>query len=194
MPPLRRHTYSAGDALLPGDLAIRGVGTASRGPRNVARIIIPAAGVDAPVETQTVGLDGRMPEPSAADVIAWYDFSVYSGIGGLPLAGGNAVFAGDIDRTGVGPGVFWTLHEVAAGDIVTLVLLDGRALYYHVEFNKIVGRDIDFGSVAAATADESATFITATGAFGSGGYADRRIVWARRVNCEPGGVACELPT
>jgi hypothetical protein len=135
-----------------------------------------------------------MPEPSAANVVAWYDFSVFTDLGGLPLGGGNAVFAGDLDRINVGPGVFFNLRDVTRGDIVTIVLDDGRRLYYHVEFNKILDDTVDFSGVMQATRDESATFITAAGAFQPGtNYTHRRIVWARRVNCGPGPAACELP-
>jgi len=193
VPPLERLTFSDGSRLTLEDLAQRRSGTAGRGTFNIARIVIPSISVDAAVEVQKVGLDGRMPEPSSAAVVAWYDFSEWPGFGGLPLSGGNAVFAGDLDRTRVGPGVFFRLAEVRPGEIIAIELTDGRRLYYHVEFNKLTARDGDFADVTIATAAESATFITAAGAFGPSGYPDRRIVWARRVNCQPGGVGCDLP-
>jgi hypothetical protein len=193
VPPLTALAFSSGDRLTDADLIQRGPSTAGRGALNVARVQIPAIGVDAAVEPHTVGADGQMPDPTAADVVAWYDFTNWQGIGGLPLAGGNAVFAGDYDRVRVGAGVFFRLHEVQPGSIITLALNDGRRLYYRVEFNKIASRDIDFANITFATEDESATFITAAGVVSPDGYPDRRIVWARRVNCSPGGVSCEAP-
>lgn len=193
VPPLSALTFSVGDRLLPQDLYARGSNAAGRGQPNVARVLIPSIGVDAAVEPHIVGANGSMPDPTAADVVAWYDFSAFAGIGGLPLSGGNAVFAGDLDRVRVGPGVFWRLAEVQPGGIITLALRDGRQLYYFVEFNKLASRDVDFADITAATADESATFITAAGTASADGYSERRILWARRVNCSPGGVSCELP-
>jgi hypothetical protein len=194
VPPLTALTFSVGPRVTIDDLTQRPMGNAGRGALNVVRVQIPSIGVEAAVEPHVVGLDGQMPEPTGADVVAWYDFSAFAGIGGLPLAGGNAVFAGDFDRVRVGPGVFFRLGEVQPGEIITLALRDGRSLYYRVEFNKVASREIDFANITFATADESATFITAAGAIAPGGYPDRRIVWARRVNCSAGGVACEVPS
>jgi hypothetical protein len=196
VPPLASIRFSAGETLVQSDLELRGYGMPGRGPLNVARIIIPSIGVDAPVEPQFVGANGRMPEPSAAEVVAWYDFSTFQGVGGLPLLGGNAAFAGDLDRIRVGPGVFFRLAEVPAGGIITLVLNDGRRLYYRVEFNKTISVDgMDWFGIVSATRDESATFITAAPPFSGGRYSMRRIVWARRVNCDvsSGAPVCEAP-
>lgn len=197
VPPLTALSFSAGEALTQADQYIRGYGTAGRGALNIARVQIPSIGVDAPVQAVTVGTDGVMPRPPAIDVVAFYDFGTFQGMGGLPLAGGNAIFAGDIGRPTVGPGVFAQLASVAPGEIITLVMLDGRRLYYVVEFNKTIEVASWDQSVVAATADESATFITAAGTVLPGGTSTsaRRIVWARRVNCiAPASAAtCELP-
>lgn len=196
VPPLTSIGFSSGETLLQSDLELRGYGNAGRGPLNVARVVIPSINVDAPVETAFVGANGRMPEPSAASVVAWYDFSSFQGVGGLPLLGGNAPFAGDLDRSGVGPAVFFRLAELPAGGIITLVLNDGRHLYYRVEFNKTIAVDgMDWYGIVAATRDESATFITAAPPFDAGRYRMRRIVWARRVNCDvsSGAPVCEAP-
>lgn len=78
-----------------------------------------------------------------------------------------------------------------------LVLIGGRTLNYHIEFNKTIARDNDsWSDVLNATADESATFITATGSFVNGHYTELRVVWARRVNCtsSTSGLACDEPS
>ncbi len=183
VPPLRRLTFSPGDALAPSDLAARGYGRAGVGPFTGVALVIPSIGVDTMIEAQTVPASGVMPEPSSFEVIAWYDFSNFTGLGGIPLEGGNVVMAGNLGG-GLRPGVLANLSGVAIGEILTLHLNDGRRLFYRVEFNKTVVVDgSDWTDIVTATADESMTLITAAGTQVGAKYTHRRIVWARRVNC-----------
>lgn len=198
VPPLAALAFSAGDDLTLGDLQARGFGTPGRGAFPGAALVIPSIGLDATIETQVVGGDGDMPEPSSMQVIAWYDFTMWAGLGGVPLGGGNAVMAANLG------GVFAQLSAVQRGEILVLHLADGRRLFYYVEFNKTTPRDTPLWyEVTSATTDESMTLITAAGSGSGQNWSHRRIVWARRVNCElreapetptrAPYVECELP-
>ena len=173
---------SPGDLLTAQDLANRGTGTPGRGDFTGERLIIPKIGVDAPLSFKVVGADGQMPNPNSWDDVAYYDFSQWPLKGGLPGKGGNVILAGHVDYIRHGPAVFWRLHELEAGDVVTVRMTDGSEVSYKIEFNKVLEPDgADWTGIVAATADESITLITCGGVFEAGHYNNRQIVWGRRV-------------
>jgi LPXTG-site transpeptidase (sortase) family protein len=174
--------FSEGDYLTEADLAARGVGEPGRGPWNGSRLIIPAIELDAEFSVKVVGGDGQMPNPNGPEDVAWYDFSAWPGLGGLPDAGGNIVMAGHVDYINYGPAVFWRIDELKNGDEIQIQLADGTLATYRVEFNKVVEPgDADWSGLVQATADESVTLITCTGEFEAGHYNKRQIVWGRRI-------------
>lgn len=174
--------FSDGSELTLADLALRGNGEPARGAFTGDRLIIPKIGVDAPFTYRVVGPDGQMPNPVGPSDVAYYDFSQWPGLGGLPNAGGNVVMAGHVDYINVGPAVFWDLDTLAQGDIIQVRMQDGSLVEYAVEFNKWVNPgDSDWSSIVAGTEDESITLITCAGAFINGSYDLRQIVWGRRV-------------
>jgi LPXTG-site transpeptidase (sortase) family protein len=173
---------SPGDELTQADLAARGAGTPGRGDFLGERLVIPSIGVDAPLSAKVVGSDGQMPNPNGPEDVAYYDFSDWPNMGGTPGKGGNVVLAGHVDYIHYGPAVFWRLHEIAVGDIVTIKMNDGTEANYKIEFNKrITVGGADWTGIVAATADESITLITCGGQFEAGHYDSRQIVWGRRV-------------
>lgn len=173
---------SPGDTLAPGDLAARGTGEAGRGDFGGTRLMIPKIGVDAPFTVKQVGTDGQMPNPNGPEDVAWYDFSQWPGLGGLPGKGGNVVLAGHVDYINYGPAVFWRLHELEVGDTVEIRLGDGTTATYKIEFNKTIeAAAADWTPIVEATADESVTLITCGGEFSAGHYTNRQIIWGRRV-------------
>lgn len=173
---------SPGDTLAAGDLAARGTGEAGRGDFGGTRLMIPKIGVDAPFTVKEVGTDGQMPNPNGPEDVAWYDFSQWPGLGGLPGKGGNTVLAGHVDYINYGPAVFWRLHELEVGDTVEIRLGDGTTATYKIEFNKTIeAAAADWTPIVEATADESVTLITCGGEFSAGHYANRQIIWGRRV-------------
>jgi LPXTG-site transpeptidase (sortase) family protein len=175
-------TISAGNALAPGDLEARGTGEAGRGEFGGSRLVIPKIGVDAPFSVKQVGTDGQMPNPNGPEDVAWYDFSQWPGLGGLPGKGGNTVLAGHVDYINYGPAVFWRLQELEVGDTVEIQLGDGTKATYKVEFNKTIeAAAADWTPIVEATADESVTLITCGGEFSAGHYTNRQIIWGRRV-------------
>jgi LPXTG-site transpeptidase (sortase) family protein len=177
--------FSPGDFLTEADLAARGRGEPARGPFEGQRLVIPKIGVDAEFSIKPVGADGQMPNPNGPWDVAWYDFSSFPGLGGIPLVdgnGGNIVLAGHVDYINVGPAVFWDLHTLQPGDEIQVVLADGSMVRYAVEFNKVVDPNADdWSSLVQATADESVTLITCSGEFSAGHYSNRQIVWGRRI-------------
>ncbi|HZP56390.1 MAG TPA: class F sortase [Dehalococcoidia bacterium] len=173
---------SPGDELTAQDLAARGTGEPARGDFTGDRLIIPKIGVDAPFSYKVVPGNGVMPNPNSWDDVAYYDFSSWPGMGGLPGKGGNVVLAGHVDYIRHGPAVFWDLHKLERGDRVQIRLKDGSTVEYEVMFNKFVSEDAgNFNQIVSATADESVTLITCSGDFVNGHYNQRQIVWARRV-------------
>jgi len=168
--------------LAAGDLAARGTGEAGRGDFGGTRLMIPKIGVDAPFTVKDVGTDGQMPNPNGPEDVAWYDFSQWPGLGGLPGKGGNTVLAGHVDYINYGPAVFWRLQELEVGDTVEIRLSDGTTATYKIEFNKTIeAAAADWTPIVEATADESVTLITCGGEFSAGHYTNRQIIWGRRV-------------
>ena len=175
-------TFSDGAELTDADLALRGPGEPVRGAFTGERLVIPRIGVDAPFTVRTVGPDGQMPNPSGPWDVAWYDFSQWPGLGGLPNAGGNVILAGHVDYINVGPAVFWDIDTLVPGDIIQLRMQDGTVIEYAVEFNKWVDAATgNWDAILAGTGDESITLITCVGQFSQGKYDKRQIVWGRRV-------------
>jgi LPXTG-site transpeptidase (sortase) family protein len=123
-----------------------------------------------------------MPNPTGPEDVAYYDFSQWPGLGGVPGAGGNVVLAGHVDYINYGPAVFWRLHEMKVGDTVEIRMADGTVATYAIEFNKMIEvGDADWTAIVAATGEESITLITCGGEFEAGHYNNRQIVWGRRV-------------
>jgi LPXTG-site transpeptidase (sortase) family protein len=125
------------------------------------RMIIDKAGVDAPVATY--GLDeNRVPivptGSDAAQVVAWYDFSV------KPGSGGNAVFAGHV--TWNGQAVFYNLTSVQPGDIIKIRDSEGREVDYRVISNNAMDpNDPNALQMLYPTNDDVVTIVTCGGSF-----------------------------
>jgi len=174
--------FSQGNALSEADLSARGTGEPGRGDFPGSRLVIDKLKINAPFSNKFVGEDGQMPNPDGPSDVAYYDFSDWPGLGGVPGKGGNVVLAGHVDYINYGPAVFWRLHELEPGDSIEIQLADGSSQKYRVEFNKqIQVGDADWTGIVQATADESITLITCGGQFEAGHYSNRQIVWGRRV-------------
>jgi LPXTG-site transpeptidase (sortase) family protein len=179
---------SPGEVLTAFDLAQRGNGTPARGEFQGDRLIIEKIGVDAPFTVKVVPPPptGQMANPNGPEDVAYYDFSAWEGLGGLPNAGGNVVMAGHVDYIDYGQAVFWDLDKLVVGDRVQIRMKDGTVVEYAVEFNKRIDAETAieeklWDAIVAGTADESITLITCEGTFSGGHYSDRRILWGRRV-------------
>lgn len=177
-PALGRPPYFGTEELTAADLAARGAGVPGRGALNIARIVITAIGVDAPVVAGAVPPNGMMPTPPDKDTVLWNDFSLWPGFGGLPGAGGNVVLSGDGYRP-AGIGVFGNLGRLEPGSIVRLTLTNGQAACYRIRWNKYASPPVvSFEELVSATSPESVSLISA----GRGG-AERRIAWGPVTAC-----------
>ena len=97
-------------------------------PFPFARLLIPAIGVNAPIESVGVRPDGTMETPAQRP---WNDVGWYNS-GPRPGERGSAVIAGHLDRPGGNPAVFWHLRDLHIGDSVLVVGAGGKALRFQV--------------------------------------------------------------
>lgn len=106
----------------------RGAGSSYAIPGKPVRLIIPAIGVDAHI--QSVGLswhdDGTMGVPTNFTDVAWYNK------GPLPGEPGSAVIDGHLDGRDTPKAVFYDLGKLKAGDLVEVVDARGTTLRFRV--------------------------------------------------------------
>jgi hypothetical protein len=148
-----------------------------RGPFRGERLIIVAAGVDAPMTSAVVGADGRMPDPPSSDVVVWYDFSLWPGLGGTPGIGGNVVLAGDAYKGGAPPGVFARLQLAQPGHFVRMRMSDRITICYSIERREVVDA-ADFTDISSTTGNETITLIT-----GGASPSSRSVTTGTRADC-----------
>lgn len=157
-----------------------------------ANLRIPVLGVDARVSSRYVGGDGVMPNPSGPADVIWYDMSGWTGMGGVPGGGGNAIFSGHVDYNATvwyagvhyrGQGVFSELERLGNGDIIE-VDYNGETLRYAVVWTRQLHATAgDWASVWRNGGPDSITLYTCGGDFdpSSRSYADRVVVRAERI-------------
>jgi sortase (surface protein transpeptidase) len=90
------------------------------------RVRIPAIGVDSRIVDIGVDGTGALVPPDTTDVTGWFT------AGPLPGATGPALLAGHVDSR-AGPGVFFRLREVRAGDVVTVDRADHSSVSFVVD-------------------------------------------------------------
>ncbi len=124
--------------------------------RSPARLIIPAIGVDAKVESR--GLDSRRNMDTPADFhdVAWYR------LGPKPGEPGNALINGHVNWW-TGDAVFAHLSRLRAGDEVRVVRGDGVSLVFKVTGTRTVDANSRVASLFAASDRPTLTLITCTG-------------------------------
>jgi hypothetical protein len=145
------------------------------------RLVIPAAGVNAPVSGRKVGTDGVMPDPVGYFNAVWYDFSAL-GLGGY-VTGGNLVLAGHVDcgrcyNGGAGTAVFYNTRYLSVGDTIQYITASGAVKNYTVFSNQDYSDGTDFSGIVSPGAADI-TIITCTGVFSGGHYNYRNVVQGR---------------
>jgi hypothetical protein len=145
------------------------------------RLVIPAAGVNAPVSGRKVGGDGVMPDPVGYFNAVWYDFSAL-GLGGY-VTGGNLVVAGHVDcgrcyNGGAGTAVFYNTRYLSVGDTIQYITAGGVVKNYVVFSNQDYADGTDFSGIVSPGAADI-TIITCTGVFSGGHYNYRNVVQGR---------------
>lgn len=155
------------------------------------RVRIPALEVDAPLGVQRVAADGTLPMPYGPVDVAWYDFSLHPGLGGVPATSGNTILSGHVDYAanvpyaGVrysGPAVFADLGRLRPGARIEVV--HGETVAYRVVSVAVLPADrADWLTEFASTPVEMLTLFTCTGDFNPRtlDYSDRVVVKAVRI-------------
>ena len=98
------------------------------GPGIPLRLLIPAIGVNAPIEQVGIVSNGDLGTPSASP---WTDTGWYVN-GPRPGEKGSAVIDGHLNRPGNYPAVFWYLYKVRAGNEVDVIDSNGKRLRFRV--------------------------------------------------------------
>ena len=115
----------------------QGVGASFTVPSTPERLVIPAIGVDAHI--QSVGLswrgNGDMGVPTNFTDVAWYRE------GPLPGAPGSAVIDGHLDGKDVPQAVFFDLGKLKIGDLVEVIDTKGKTLQFRVVDTKTYDYD-----------------------------------------------------
>jgi sortase (surface protein transpeptidase) len=93
-----------------------------------SRLIIPAIGVNAPIESVGQTAEGYMDVPTHN---RWTTVGWYKG-GPNPGHIGSAVIDGHLDRDGGAPAVFWNLHKLHVNDMVSVQGKTGHTLHFKV--------------------------------------------------------------
>jgi hypothetical protein len=148
------------------------------------RLIIPSAGVDAPINSSKVApWDGIMVDPAGYFHANLYDFSSFAGLGGYANAG-NMPIAAHVDCAGChngspGTALFWAVRDMQYGDTAQYITAAGEVYNYYVVFVGDFSPDTDWAPfVASGVADM--TLITCVGTFSGGHYDTRRLVHLRK--------------
>lgn len=98
------------------------------------RLIIPALGVEANIQTVGLTTDGKMANPQGVNKFretAWYKDS------SRPGQAGSAVIAGHLDNALSLQGVFYHLNELRAGDEIIVKTDQGEQATFKVESSEI---------------------------------------------------------
>ncbi|MFI8082111.1 class F sortase [Kitasatospora sp. NPDC086009] len=152
-------------------------GAATPAPRPFAasaptRLVVPSAGVDAPVSGLGLNPDGTVEVPSAdrADEVGWYRN------GPTPGETGPAVLIGHYD-TVHGPAVFAGLPKLRPGDLVQVRRADGSTVEFRVRSLLQAGKDrFPTETVYGNTSAPELRLITCGGRIGSDGHWTDNII------------------
>jgi hypothetical protein len=150
------------------------VAPAAGKPAAPIRLLVPAAGVDAPLTGAGLDPAGALVPPADPAVAGWYTG------GPVPGETGPAVITGHVDWTG-GPAVFAGLADLGPGAEVLVARADGSTARFTV--TGVVRRaksDFPAAEVYAPAAGAELRLITCGGAFdrARGSYEDNVIVFA----------------
>lgn len=136
------------------------------------RLVVPAAQINAPVETVGLTGQGAIGVPTQPADAAWYNGSV------APGQPGNAILDGHLDWW-TGPAVFLHLAQLKAGDQIELVRADGSQVTFAVTGQQVFGaNDSVPASMLATTGPATISLITCSGAWDAGQseYLQRLVV------------------
>ncbi len=146
-----------------------------------ARLLIPAIGINAPIEVVTKDAEGHMGVPikNRWDGVGWY------GYGPEPGQQGSAVIDGHLDRIGGAPAVFWDLQKLRVGNIVSVQ--DKRKRILHFRVTKVTSYSIFDAPIAQIFGKNDGTYlnlITCSGSWSTAAnqYSQRLVVFTRLIS------------
>lgn len=148
--------------------------TMSLSPSMPTRLAITKIGVQAPIEPVGINKLGEMDDPRTANDATWYKF------GYLPGALGNAVIAGHYLYESK-PALFYRLHELVAGDTVTIKNDQNNTLEFRVTGSEHVQAEAaPHNDVFGASKQAQIRLVTCFGAWNKAQqrYEERLIVTA----------------
>jgi sortase (surface protein transpeptidase) len=147
------------------------------------RLVIPAIGVNAQVESLGLDAEGRMATPSRSDHVGWYS------PGTAPGDVGNAVIDGHLDWTD-GPAVFWRLGRLRRGDQLTVVRADGSQARFAVQSAATTPYDASTDALFTRSGPPALTLVTCAGTWDRqrGTYLQRLVVRASLIPPPPTAV------
>jgi sortase (surface protein transpeptidase) len=125
-----------------------------------ARLVVPALGVDVPLDPVGVAADGRMELPADVSRVGWYRF------GPVPGAPGSAVLAGHVDDAEQGLGALARLREADPGDEVLVTDAAGAATRWLVVARELVTkRELPLAALFARGGAPRLVLVTCGGPF-----------------------------
>lgn len=147
------------------------------------RLVVPAIGLNAEVESLGLDAEGRMATPSRSDHVGWYS------PGSAPGDAGNAVIDGHLDWTD-GPAVFWRLGRLKRGDQLTVLRADGSQVKFAVQSLSTTPYDASTDALFTRSGPPALTLVTCAGAWDRqrGTYLQRLVVHASLVPPPPSAV------
>jgi hypothetical protein len=140
------------------------------------RLVVPARGVEAPVDAVGVGSRGEMALPDDVDRVGWYRFGPAPGSGE-----GTVVLAGHVDDAEQGLGVLAPLREAQPGDEVLVEDADGAVTRWQVVSRDVLEkRALPLADLFARSGTPRLAMVTCGGPFdeGTGRYRDNVVVVA----------------
>lgn len=143
------------------------------------RVVVPRAGVDAPVVSISTEKGGKLSAPPLAEptVVGW------DRTGPAPGEDGSAVLVGHLD-TKTGPAVFARLSAVKKGDTVAVVRSDDRVVVFRATAVDQVGKsDFPVRKVFGNATKPGIRLVTCGGRFDRAkhSYEDNLIVYGEQV-------------
>lgn len=142
-------------------------------------VAIPALGLEA--EVVALGVEegtGLMEVPDDIAEVGWYRH------GPVPGAAGSSVLAAHVDMAGAGPGAFYDLDLLAAGDVFEVSFADGSGRTFEVVSTfRIPKEQLDVDELFASDGEAVVRLVTCGGAFNETerSYHDNVVVTATEV-------------
>jgi sortase (surface protein transpeptidase) len=142
---------------------------------------IPAIGLSVPLSTLGVNADGSVQVPDNIVQPGWFR------LGPTPGQLGSAVILGHVDNY-TGPGVFFELRTLAAGDRVDVTLTDGAIVQFAVNSVAMYSKpNFPADRVYASHGSSALQLVTCGGTFDhqTGSYLSNVVVYSSLVAVDP---------